>query len=137
MKLSAFITLHALLAIAAGITFALYSPLALNFFGIIESVGGADLYWFTVSFARLFGAALFGLGFVILSLRKIITNPILDSQTRRSVLFALLLSNLVGLIVALTQQVSIWGTAAGWVITGVFFILLAGCGYYLIKNPGI
>jgi hypothetical protein len=136
LKPNAFLTLHAFIDIAAGIAFALYSPLAVNLLGVPGVTGSADLYWFMVSFARLFGATLFGWGFLILSLRKIVVSQGIDASARQGVLVALLLGNLVSLIVVLTQQISIWGTTGGWVITGVFFILLASCVYYLIKKPG-
>ena len=67
---------------------------------------------------------------------KIITNPILELQGRKGVLFDLHPSNLIGLIVTLSKQVSIWDKTTGWVIAGTITCLLAGCVDYLIKNPG-
>jgi heme A synthase len=69
----------------------------------------------------MFGAALFSLGLLLWSLRKAFIEA--SAESRRGVLFALLLGNLMCGIVSITQQSSIWMTPSGWVTAGIFFIL--------------
>ncbi len=133
MKLSRLMLFNALLFVALGIAFALYAPLMLPLYHILEAEGGVALYWYTVSFARLLGAALFGFGFLLWALHREV--EIIPPERKRRLLQALLLSYFLSLMVTLVQQVSIWGTALGWFTTGVPFILLLGYTYIYIK-PG-
>jgi hypothetical protein len=121
MTLSRLLTVHAVTLIVLGIAFGLYAPLMLAFFGVPELPGEAVLlYWNTAAFARLFGATLFGLGFVLWALRSLFNSTTFPPETTRGLLFSLVLFNLMGLFVALTQQFSVWQSAAGWVATLLF-----------------
>jgi hypothetical protein len=127
--------LNAILFVALGNGFALYGPLMINFYGVQEVEGGtAPMYWYVASFARLFGAVLLGFGLLIWSTRDQLENPLVTAQDRQRLLLALLLGNAIALIVALTQQASIWGHPAGWITAGVFLALLLGYGYLLAAN---
>ena len=110
MKLNFWLNLNAIVFMAVGIGFFLYAPLMLNFFGIAESSGTTQIYWLSASFARMFGAMLFGSGLLIFSIRNL-TERLPD---RRGLIFTLILINLLGLAVSVTQQVSVWATPAGW-----------------------
>ncbi len=125
------LTLNAILYIALGIAFGLYGPLMIAMFGILNIEGEPLMYWYAASFARLFGAALFGFGLLLWALRGLSIDP----GKQRGILLALVLANILGFIVAITQQVSIWGTPAGWITSGVFLFLIAGYGYLLVRNP--
>ena len=131
--LPAFLALHAIVLLAAGIAFALYGPLMLAFFAIPDAVDNAQTYWQVAAFARMFGAALFGLGILLWSLRNAVET--LSPPARRGVLAALALANLMGAFVAITQQSAVWLSPAGWVITGIFVLFMLGCGYFLLKQP--
>jgi len=126
MKLSSLLRVNAILYVIAGIAFGLYSPLMLAFFDIMDNEGSAIIYWYAVSFARMFGAALFGFGFIIWAAGGSIISPLVSEEVKRKTGLAMILGNLILLIVALTQQVSIWGTSAGWIMSGIFLALLAG-----------
>jgi len=121
MKLSLLLRLNAILYVIFGIAFALYSPLMLAFFGILENEGSAELYWYAISFARMFGAVLFGFGFVIWAI-----SPSVSADLGRKIVAAFILAHLTALVVALTQQASIWGMLAGWIMVGVLLALFAG-----------
>ncbi len=69
MKLTQLLSVNAIVFIGLGIAFALYGPLMIAMFGILESEGSPRLYWYAASFARLLGAALFGFGFVLWAVR--------------------------------------------------------------------
>lgn len=121
------ISVNAILWIALGIAFGLYGPLMLNLFGVPE-VPSQDLllYWNVAAFARLYGAALFGLGLVLLALRGMVTRA--SQQDQRGVLFSLIFANIMGAFVAATQSASIWQSAAGWILMAIYlvFIILYG-----------
>ncbi len=130
MKLSLLITINAAIFIAFGIAFSLYSPLMMNFFAVPEltSIDSAG-YWLLASFARMFGAALFGFGLLLFALRGVVDQA--SQEARRGMVFALMLAYLVGAIVSATQQVSIWQGPAGWIATGIFVAFLLVYAYFL------
>lgn len=141
MRLHLILTINAIMAIGFGIAFGLYGPLMLAMFGVPEAEGSAIMYWHTAAFARIFGAALFGFGFLIWSVRSIVadTRPgsPSTSETRRGVVFALLIANGMGLVVAGTQQVAIWNSAAGLIAVMIFTAFLLGYGYLLVKKDNL
>lgn len=133
MRLPPLLNLNAILALAAGIAFGLYAPLMMNLYGILEAGGDSLSYWHAVSFARLFGAGLFGFGFLTLALRRLLLRAPLDRGAGSSVASAMLLAHLIGFMISITQQVSIWGTLTGWVTTGYFLLLMLAYAIALIK----
>ena len=134
MSLKRWMFINAIVFIAFGIAFALYAPLVAGAFGILKIEGTAEMYWFSVSFARLYGAALFGFGFLVWAVSNLTEGLASGSSARRSVLVAMLLANGMGEIVALTQQVSIWGSLAGWITVGMYAILMTGYIVALVKR---
>jgi len=135
MKLSSLLTVNAILALAFGIAFALYGPLMLAFFNVpeIES-DNTILYWMVASFARIFGAALFGAGLVIWSLRSPTLLSAISEEARRGITFALLLGNAMCTFVAVTQQFSFCQSSAGWVTIAIFSLLTAAYAYFLVRG---
>lgn len=127
------ITLNAVLALAAGIAFALYGPLMLAFFGVPEiPEENVLLYWHVASFARLFGAALFGFGLILWAVRGYAeTGP---AEGRRGLAFALLLANAMGAFVATTQQFAIWETASGLILMAIFALFTLA--YAIVLGKG-
>lgn len=139
MKLSQLLTVNAVLYLAFGIAFALYGPLMIAMYGILETEGSVSMYWYVASFSRMFGTALFGFGFLLWSVRHIGEFEPNDAiqpgrETRRGIVFALLLANLLGFVVAITQQSSIWGTFIGWITVGMFLLLVLGYGYFMVRR---
>ena len=133
MKLNALISFHAALSLASGIAFGLYAPLMLAFFAVPQALeDNVLIYWQVTAFARMFGAALFGFGLLLWALRGLVDK--LSPGDRRGLLFALLLTNLMGFIVALTQQFAVWQSLAGWILTGLFALLLLAYGYFLVQE---
>lgn len=136
MKLINLLTLHALLLLGFGIACALYGPLIAAFFGVpdlpSEEIG---LYWAIVSFIRLFGAALFGFGLLLWAARAVFAAPGTRPETRRGLLFALLIANLFAALVALIQQWSVWNAPAGWVAVILFALLFGAYAFFLFARP--
>lgn len=133
MRLASLVYLTSFAALAAGIAFSLYAPLMMNLYGILETGSASQAYWHTVSFARMFGAALFSFGILGLALRRVAQQTPLDSFAQRGLASAMLLAHLMGFVVATTQQVSIWGTLAGWITSGLLLLLTLAYAYILIK----
>jgi hypothetical protein len=132
MKLSSLISFNGILFLAFGIAFALYGPLMMAFFNVPELSIDSVTYWHLAAFARMFGAALFGYGFLLWALRGAVDE--LPAAKRRSIAMALLLGNLLATVVSLTQQSSIWYNAAGWVTSGVFAMLTLAYGAVLVSG---
>ena len=133
MKLSYLIRFHALLCIGFGIPFALYGPLMMAFFAVPEVLDiDALAYWNLAAFARMFGAGLFGFGLLLWAIRSLLEAPL--SKARRGVLSALLLANLMGAYVSITQQSAVWQSLAGWISSGIFVLLALAYAYFMIKG---
>ena len=135
VKFSNFVYLNALVAVCVGIIFALYAPLMLAFFGVPDVQDGNMLqYWQVASFARLFGAALFGLGFVLWSLSRSLAGDQPAWKGQRSLAGACLMANVLALFVTVTQQASVWGTTAGWLTASIFAFFTLGYAYFLLAG---
>ena len=132
MKLSQVITLNAASAMAFGIAFALYSPLMVVVFGVPENPGGdVLLYWNVISFARLFGAALFSFGLLLWALRTLAYESAF-SQVRRGLIYSLIFSNVLSCFVVSTQQAAVWRGPAGWAFSAVFALFALAYGFFLV-----
>jgi len=125
--------LNAVLFIAAGIAFSLYAPLTINLYARFTSQDNALLYWLAVTFARMYGASLLGFGFLIWAISRLV-EPTLPEGTQRTILLAMVIANGMGLAVAGTQQVTLWGSLAGWITIAVYAILLLGYLAFSIKK---
>jgi hypothetical protein len=135
MKLHPIITANAVLALAFAIAFIAAGPIMMAFFGLPELPGeNILLYWNATSFGRMFGAGLFAFGLLLWALRAPLVEGALSPSQRRGVLFALLLANIVGAIVAVTQQMSVWSTAAGWVAVFLFALFTIAYGFLLSQE---
>jgi hypothetical protein len=135
VKLTNLILFNAILFVIFGIAFAVYGPIMINTFGILEfTQADGGIYWFTASFARLAGAALFGYGFLLWALNDLVKDDFQHPEKKRKLVMALLLGNILGLFVAVTQQWQVWINAAGWLTIGVFAMLTIGYAYFLFTN---
>jgi hypothetical protein len=136
MKLSLWVTVNAVVFIAAGIAFAVYGPLMMAIFNLPDILGIHPMdYWNVAAFARMYGAMLFGLGLLLWALRGAVENNEIPSNTRRGIVFALVIGNVIATIVSLTQQWFPWQGIAGWIMTSVFAIFLLGYSYFLVMAP--
>jgi hypothetical protein len=135
MKLSQVLTINAVIFIATGIGFTLYGPNVLAFFGVADLPGdNQELYWNIAAFARMFGAILLSSGLLLWGLRGITRDNLDKNQLIREILFSLVFGFSIITITAITQQASIWGSVAGWIVTAVFAIFTLIYGYFLAKK---
>jgi len=132
MKLTQIISINAILSVAIGIAFGLYSPLMLTLFEISETPSqDVVLYWTVASFSRMYGITLIGYGILLWSIRKL--SGQINGGEIRGITFALIIANVLGLYTAITQQVAIWQTLAGWVLSVYYGLFVLIYIYYLIK----
>jgi hypothetical protein len=136
MKLTTIMTVNAFIWIALGIIFMLYAPVMLAFFNLPNIPAGNTqgttlMYWNVAAFARLYGAALFTLGFLLWAVRGLLEAAAAPPESHRGIAFALLLGNGLAFIVALTQQSSVWLVPAGWVLVLIYLVITAAYGYAL------
>jgi hypothetical protein len=129
------IKINAILLVAGGIAFGLYGPLMMAFFSVPELLEiNSDAYWQIAAFARMFGAALFGFGLLLWSLRNAFIE--LSPPSQRGVIAALILANLMGAFISITEQSSIWWTPAGWITTAIFALLTIAYIVAIMRLPG-
>jgi hypothetical protein len=130
MTLNRLIVINAVLAVVAGLAFALEGPGLLPLYGAshiptpIAGDANAMSFWAGLAFARMFGAALLGFGVSLWFMRYIT-----DLAIRRFVAGSLFVTMGFMIFIALTQQIAIWSTTAGWVTVGVLILLALGYGY--------
>ena len=132
MKPSSLFAFNGILFVAFGIAFAVYGPSMMGLFRIPELNIDGIAYWHVTAFARMFGAALFGYGFLLWAVSRGVDE--LSAANQRSIVMALLLSSLLSAVVSITQQSSIWYNAAGWITSGVFAVLTLAYGAMLVTR---
>ncbi len=135
MKIQNLISINGGVYIAIGIGFTLYSPNILAYFGVGNLPGDNYLlYWNIVSFARMFGVMLLTIGLILWSIRKIFSDPLVNQGIHREILFSLVLGHIFMIITVITQQSSVWGSIAGWIIGLIFLIFLILYLYFWIRG---
>ncbi len=121
MKLSAFLGLAGAIGILFGLEFLLIPELALSQYGVPTEPHN-------LMQARYFGGTLFAYGLIYWLARKST-----DDTTRRALLLAGVVGNLIGL------ALSLWSRSAGlqgllaWLAVGIYAALLLGSLYFLLR----
>jgi len=118
MKLSALMTINAIIAVAFGLGFVLVPGQVVSLYGISADAG----LQYT---GQLFGGAL--LAFAVLTW---LARNVPDSEARRAILLALFVGDAIGFIVALLGQFGGVVTALGWSTVAIYLLLAIGFGYF-------
>ena len=79
-------------------------------------------YWFQLSFIRLFGTTLMGLGAILMWCR---TN--LATEQQRSLLKVLAGALSAVAVMAVGQQIAVWTSTAGWILAGSLLLVAVAC----------
>jgi hypothetical protein len=100
---------------------------ALGAQGGAQAVAGASdpsslAFWFQLSFIRLFGTTLAGLGVILLW-----CGAHLGADQQRSLLKVMAGSLGAVAVMAVGQQVAIWSSTAGWVLAGFLVSVAVAC----------
>jgi hypothetical protein len=122
MTLKMFFTIIAVLALVHGIGFVLLPEQVAASYGLATSAS-------TVLMARLFGAALLGLGVIFWLAR--FGAP----ESVSGVLIATIIGNTVGLIVVVMGTAAGTLNALGWVAALIYLFGAAGAGYFVVARP--
>lgn len=123
MKLSYLLIFNAVVALIFGICFVLVPATVLSIYGITPNPG--------VSLAgQFFGVALIGIGLVTWLARNVV-----DSTARRAIILGLLISDVVGVIVAVLGTLSGVTNAVGWSTVGIYLLLALGYAYFQFMKP--
>jgi hypothetical protein len=121
MTIKTFFTIIAVLALVHGVGFVLVPEQVAASYGMATSAS-------TVLMARLFGAALLGLGLIFWSAR----DGSLESV--RGVFIAIIIGNTVGLIVVVMGTTSGTLNSMGWVAALIYLFGAAGSGYFMMTR---
>jgi len=117
-----------LMVIKAVVTFLFGMPLVLapewlfSYFGVMLGAGGAMP-------ARAYGSAMLGYLFLCWFARNAD-----KSDTRKAIIMALFVYDLIGLISALYAQLTGVMNPLGWFIVFIYFFFTVGFGYFLISK---
>lgn len=128
MQLRHLVIVNSALLISTGILF-WFGPVSVLLEGygfrpgtVAETIAqGSGAGYAPHALGRLLGAVCLGFGLLLLVL-----HDVGDSTVGSRIAGALCAANAAAFLAALTQQLSIWESAQGWVTTGVF-LLLALC----------
>lgn len=123
MKLSTLFTINAIVAFVFGLAFVLVPETSISLYGITLSPGG-------VIVAQLYGVSL--LGYAVLTW---FARNAGESEARRAIVLALVISFTIGFIVALLGQLSGVLNALGWSTVAIYLLLALGYGYFQFMKP--
>ncbi len=123
MKLSNLLVVNAIVALAYGISFVLVPATVLSLYGMTQGTSEALA-------GQFFGVALIAIGLLTWFARNIA-----DSDTQRAIVLALLISDVIGVIVAVLGTVSGVMSAVGWSAVGIYVLLALGYAYFQFVKP--
>ena len=123
MKLSALMTVNAVIAGLFGIAFVVVPARILAIYGITVDAQFALV-------GQLFGAAL--LGYALLTWTARNAAP---SDARAAIVLALFVSNAIGFVIALIAQLRNVVNQVGWSTVAIYLLLALGFGYFQFKEP--
>ena len=122
MKLSAFLIIKSIICLVFGIGF-VFMPVSLI------SIYGATLDTTGVFMAQLFGTVFIGIGLICWIYRD------LDLKVLKGITYALFVTDTIGFIVALFNQLSGNFNAFGWIIVALWLLFALGLGYFSFLKP--
>jgi hypothetical protein len=118
MKLNTLFMINFILAILFGLGFTLMPATMSDFYG--TALTPAGLY-----VGQLFGLSL--IGFAVLTwLGRGLTDP----ASRQAIVTALFVSNSIGVVVSIVNQLAGVVNALGWSTVGIYVLLALGFGYF-------
>jgi hypothetical protein len=123
MKFRTFMGIYALVSAVFGLGFVLAPGLLLSIYGV-----ETDLPFRYIG--QLFGAALISLAVLAWSIRNIV-----QSEVRKAGVFALLVGEGIGFIVAIIRQLNGALNVLGWSVVAVYLLLAVGLAYFYFTEP--
>lgn len=123
MKLSNLFVINAIVSLVYGISFVLVPTTVLSLYGMTQGSSEALA-------GQFFGVALIAIGLLTWFARNVT-----DSEAQRAIILALLISDVVGIIVALLGTLSGAVNAVGWSAVGIYLLLALGYAYFQFMKP--
>jgi hypothetical protein len=124
MKLSALMTVNAIVAVVFGLGFIVAPSQVASFYS--PEVGAAEAGGALRVIAQLLGAAL--VAFAVLTW---VARNAPDSEARRAILLALFIGDGVGFVIALIAQIGGAVNALGWSTVAIYLLFAIGFGYFV------
>jgi hypothetical protein len=109
---------------AAGFLWMGWGPRFLIYFGVLH-----DPLFASASMIRLAGAGFFMAGLLLLALR-----PLQDARVQRRIVPAMAAANILGALIVWSQQIAIWETRLGLILTLWLWLAAAGFGLFAFLN---
>ena len=107
--------------------------------GAVAVAGASDpsslAFWFQLSFIRLFGTTLVGMGVILQWCRAQ-----LDAEQQRSLLRLTAVALGAVAVMAVGQQIAVWTSTAGWVLAGSLLLVTIACwssGWRSASSPAV
>ncbi len=123
MKLSTLMIINAVVAAVYGVAFVLVPDQLISLYDVDASEA-------LIYVGRLLGAALVGFAVLTWSARNAT-----DTDARKAIVLALLVSDGIGFIVALIGQLADVVNSLGWSTVAVYLLLALGWGYFQFVKP--
>jgi len=123
MKLSNLLVFNTIIALVYGISFVLVPTTVLSLYGMTQGTSEALA-------GQYFGVALIAIGLLTWFARSVT-----DSDAQRAIILALLISDVIGVIVAVLGTVSGVMSAVGWSAVGIYLLLALGYAYFQFMKP--
>jgi hypothetical protein len=124
MKLSTMMIINALVAAVFGVAFVLVPSQTISLYGVEEA---SEIL---ILISRLMGAAF--IGFAVLTW---LARNASDSDARRAIVLALIVSDGIGFIAALIAQLADVVNSLGWSTVAIYLLLALGFGYFQFAKP--
>ena len=124
MKLSTMMIINAVVAAVFGVTFVLVPSQGISLYGIEEA---SEIL---ILILRLMGASFIGFAILTWSARNAS-----DSDARRAIVLALMVSDGIGFIAALIAQLADVVNSLGWSTVAIYLLLALGFGYFQFAKP--
>lgn len=123
MKFKNLLVINAIVGLGYGISFVLVPTTVLSIYGMTQGPSEALT-------GQFFGVALIAIGMMTW-----LARDIADSETQRALILALLISDVVGIIVAAMGTLSGVMSAVGWSAFGIYLLLALGYAYFQFMKP--
>jgi hypothetical protein len=119
MKLSTMMIINALVAAVFGVAFVVVPSQSISLYGV------EDASEILILILRLMGASF--IGFAVLTW---LARNASDSDARRAIVLALIVSDGIGFIAALIAQLADVVNSLGWSTVAIYLLLALGFGYF-------
>ncbi|MFC2085549.1 hypothetical protein ACFLS9_10855 [Bacteroidota bacterium] len=122
MKIKTLFVINSVITIVFGVVFVIIPTQVHSLYGTESNL--------QINFmSQLFGVALIGFGLLTWNARNAA-----DSDSRRAIIFALFISDVIGFVVALIGQLNNVVNELGWSTVAIYLILALGFGYFQFKK---